>query len=136
MITEFAYLYVEDDALSREALELVFRRVMNIEHLWIFEDSADFLSRLKALPRVPDIVLLDIHLKPYSGFELLDMIRSTEGYEYCRVVAVTASVMNEEVAMLRDSGFDGVIGKPIDIGSLPELIERIGNGEAVWHVTG
>jgi CheY-like chemotaxis protein len=135
MFKDHVFLYVEDDPLSREALEAIFTRVMGVDQLYIFDDSTDFISRVKALPAVPDLFLIDIHLKPYNGFELLDMLRSDPMFQQAKVIALTASVMNEEVDLLKKSGFDGAIGKPISVVLFPELIERILRNEAVWHVS-
>ena len=134
MLHDRAILYVEDDFLSREALEVVLRRVMGIEDLWVFEDSADFVNRLRTLPRRPDIVLLDINMKPYSGIELLKMLRGEPEYQEVVTIALTASVMSEQMEQLRRSGFNGAIGKPIDVGTFPELIERAIRGEPIWSI--
>jgi CheY-like chemotaxis protein len=135
MLHDHTFLYVEDDAMSREGLELVIRRVMGVEHLWVFADSADFMQRLNSLPRKPDVILLDIHMRPYSGLDLLKMLRGDPAYAQATVVALTASVMNEEMELLRASGFDGAIAKPINVATFPNLIERAVGGESVWHVT-
>ena len=129
------YVYCEDDLLSRQAMDLILKRVMRAENVHIFEDSADFMSRLVALPTAPDVVLLDIHMKPHTGFDLLRMLRSDQHYQQTRVIALTASVMNEEVKTLMESGFDGVIGKPISVATFPRIIERVLAGESVWHIT-
>jgi two-component system cell cycle response regulator DivK len=42
--------------------------------------------------------------------------------------------MNEEVKVLREAGFDGVIAKPIDYDTFPNVLHRILNGEQVWHI--
>jgi CheY-like chemotaxis protein len=78
--------------------------------------------------------LLDIHVAPFNGFQMLQMIREDSVYGDTKVVALTASVMNEEVERLRQSGFDGAIGKPIALSSFPVMIERIMNGESIWQV--
>ncbi len=135
MRDEQVYLYVEDDPLSREALQIVLRRVMGAERVYIFPDSVEFMSRIKALPDRPDIILLDIHLQPYSGFELLKMLREDPDYRAARVIALTASVMNEEVELLKQSGFDGVIGKPIQVATFPNLMKLVSNGELIWHIS-
>ncbi len=135
MRDEQVYLYVEDDPLSREALQIVLRRVMGAERVYIFPDSVEFMSRIKALPDRPDIILLDIHLQPYSGFELLKMLREDPDYRATRVIALTASVMNEEVELLKQSGFDGVIGKPIQVATFPNLMKLVSNGELIWHIS-
>ena len=135
MRDEQVYLYVEDDPLSREALQIVLRRVMGAERVYIFPDSVEFMSRIKALPDRPNIILLDIHLQPYSGFELLKMLREDPDYRAARVIALTASVMNEEVELLKQSGFDGVIGKPIQVATFPNLMKLVSNGELIWHIS-
>ncbi len=134
---EAVFLYVEDDTYSREALEVIIHRVMRVaqEHFFVFEDSSDFLNRVRALPRKPDLFMLDIHVRPNNGFDMLKMLRADPEYANSRIVALTASVMNEEVELLKVSGFDGVIGKPINIASFPALVKRVLDGETIWHVT-
>ena len=133
-MTEAAYLYVEDDVLGREIMRMIMENVIGAADTYVFEDSANFMDRLRALPRKPDLIMLDIHIKPHDGMELLSMIRADAEYRHTRVIALTASVMNEEVAELRSSGFDGAIGKPLDIAVFPSLIARVLNGVPTWHV--
>lgn len=134
-MNHLTYLYVEDDLMSREALTVILRRVLKLDHVYVFENSQDFMYRVNNLPSIPDVFLLDIHMQPYSGFEMLSMLREDPIYRDKTVVALTASVMNEEVAMLKSAGFDGIIGKPLNVASFPGLLQRITSGEKVWHVT-
>jgi CheY-like chemotaxis protein len=87
------------------------------------------------LPQKPFLIFLDIHMQPHDGFTLLDMLRSHEHYRDTRIVALTASVMNEEVERLKKAGFDGVLAKPIEQRTFSEFLKRILNGERVWSVT-
>ncbi len=135
MDKQTAFLYVEDDPFSCDALSVVLKRVMGFTNVFILPDSDDFIARVQALPSKPDVFLLDIHMAPHDGFEMLKMLRGEPVYAKSPVVALTASVMNEEVDLLRSSGFDGAIGKPIDIDLLPSIITKIVKGEGVWHIT-
>jgi hypothetical protein len=38
------------------------------------------------------------------------------------------------VKMLKEAGFDGVIAKPLDYDTFPNVLHRILKGEQVWHV--
>ena len=127
-------LYVEDDAASREVMQLLVEGIMGITDLTIFEDSYNFLERARSINPKPDIILLDIHVPPMSGFEMLLLLRTESRYVNTPVVALTASVMNEEVARLRQAGFNGVIPKPLNMDSFPMLIERVMLGEEVWNI--
>ena len=134
MIDIDCLLCVEDDSSNRLVMKLLVEKTLNVRYYAIFEDSADFLPRVRSLPVRPDIILLDIHVSPFNGFQMLYMIREDPVYFDTKVVALTASVMNEEVEKLRKSGFDGAIGKPIPLSTFPVVIERILNGESIWQV--
>lgn len=135
MTADRVFLYVEDDPLSRQVMEMIVTRLVESAALVTFEDSRDFLARLQALPAMPDLILLDIHMRPDDGFALLALIHRQPDYAGIKVVAVTASVMNEEMAMLQDAGFDAAIGKPIDQFFFPEFVARVLDGEEIWHVS-
>lgn len=127
-------LYVEDDFLSREVMHALLIRGMGYRNLTIFEDSTDFMNRLETLDSKPDVIFLDIHMEPVDGFMMLRQIRQNDIFCSTKVVALTASVMNEEVKMLKDAGFNGVIAKPLDADTFPKTLQRILNGEHVWNV--
>lgn len=129
------YLYVEDDRLSRNVMEVLLRDMMGVTSYTIWESSEDFLHRLDSLTPMPDVMLLDIHMQPINGFEMLTLIRSQPKYKDRTVYALTASVMNEEVQQLRVAGFDGVIGKPLDADTFPELFEKLESRQSVWKIT-
>jgi CheY-like chemotaxis protein len=129
-----AVLYVEDDARSRKVMEVLLKANMKLPHVTIFESSASFLERLQALDPVPDVILLDIHVKPHSGFEMLHMLRQSDPFKHVPVVALTASVMNEEVIHLKEAGFDSCLSKPIDSVAFPSALKRIMSGESLWRI--
>jgi two-component system, cell cycle response regulator DivK len=128
-------LYVEDDLPSREIMELLLVGDMELSRVTIFEDSADFMDRVRKLNSKPEVILLDIHVRPYNGFEMLHNLRQSADFRDTPVVTLTASVMNEEIQQLRDAGFNGVIAKPIDVDTFPSILKRILNGESIWSIS-
>lgn len=133
-LENLSFLYVEDDPSSRQVMDLLLTKAMKVGNLTIFADSKDFLHRLQSLAPLPDIILLDIHVEPYDGFEMLNMIRQIPALRNCKVIALTASVMNEEVEAMREKGFDGTISKPLRMSEFPSLIRRIAAGGDVWYI--
>ena len=127
-------VYVEDDVASILVMKMVVERVMGLPTLHVLESRADFLQQVKELGVVPDVFLLDIQMKPYGGAELLSMLRGDPQFKESKVIALTASVTNEEVALLKSGGFDGAIAKPLNIDVFPDLIARIINGEHIWYI--
>jgi CheY-like chemotaxis protein len=136
MITEPIIVYVEDDPGSRKIMRVLIKQIMALPHLNILEDSSEFLSKIDAITPRPNLFLLDIHIEPHDGFELLTMLRVSETFKNALVVALTASVMNEEVQRLKTAGFDGVIAKPINLDTFPALLNRVLEGEQIWTVVG
>jgi two-component system, cell cycle response regulator DivK len=127
-------LYVEDDPGSRKVMRVLVSTLADPVQLITFEDSTDFMERLVALDAVPDVFLLDIQLTPHDGFSLLKMLRSSADFRDKMILALTASVMNEEINKLREAGFDGVLGKPLSFHTFPETLRRILAGERIWTV--
>jgi CheY-like chemotaxis protein len=127
-------IYVEDDQPSIAVMKAVVEKVMGLPKLHILPSSVDFIEQVKQLDTQPDIFLLDIQMEPYDGFDLLAMLRNDPQYECSKVIALTASVTNQEVTLLKKGGFDGAIAKPFDIQAFPDLIARIMKGKQVWYI--
>lgn len=134
MVTEFRLLYVEDDSGSRKVMQGLLERVEMPIHLELFEDSQDFLTRVEALDPTPDAYFLDIHVSPHGGFEMLEMLRNHKRFTNAVIIALTASVMNEEINKLKEAGFDGVLAKPLNFQTFPTTLMRILAGEKIWIV--
>lgn len=133
MDTAPVLLYVEDDLSSIKVMRMLVEKVMKLP-LHVFQGSDRFMEKLKALDQAPDLFLLDIHMSPHDGFELLWMLRSNRQYRNKKVIAVTASVMGDEIELLKKSGFDGAISKPLNISIFPGLIKSILDNESVWFI--
>jgi CheY-like chemotaxis protein len=128
-------VYVEDDPASIVVMRAIVEKVMKWnDSLHVISNSADFIQRVQQLVVVPDLFLFDIQMAPYNGFDLLSMIRNDPGLKNTKVVALTASVMSEEIARLKQRGFDGAIAKPLDIDVFPDLITNILRGERIWYI--
>jgi two-component system, cell cycle response regulator DivK len=70
----------------------------------------------------PDLVLMDIQLPGISGIEALRQLRDDPGTSGIPVLAVTASVMEQDRRQITQAGFDAYVGKPI---SLKEFLEAV-----------
>jgi two-component system sensor histidine kinase EvgS len=127
------FLYVENDELSREVMKTLLTRLLGYPQVVILESSHNFEQELAKIEPKPTVIFLDIHMEPIDGFEMLRLIHQEESYQKIPVVALTASVMNEEIRKLRESGFDGVIAKPLNYETFPRTLQRILNGEEVWN---
>jgi two-component system cell cycle response regulator DivK len=86
------------------------------------------------LPRL-DLILMDIRLPYEDGYGALRKIRASTALKDTLVVAVTAEASLEQLNKARQAGFDGFLGKPLDMDRFPDQIRRILAGEPVWEMS-
>jgi len=72
--------------------------------------------------RKPDLILMDIHLPGMSGVDALKALRADAATARIPIAAVTASVMQQDRAIIMDAGFDAYVSKPI---SLKEFLDTV-----------
>jgi two-component system cell cycle response regulator DivK len=73
----------------------------------------------------PDAVLLDIELPGISGFDVLAGLRAESGGETLPVIAVTASVMDQDRKKILSAGFDAYVPKPVNIRELVVILNDL-----------
>ena len=104
-------LIIED---NEKNLKLV-RDVLRVKGYETIEaTNAEDGMRL-AVERAPDLVLMDIQLPGMNGIEARGVLRANPATSAIPVIAVTASVMQQDRNQITDAGFDGYVGKPINL---------------------
>jgi len=71
----------------------------------------------------PDLVVMDIGLPGMDGIAALRALRADPRTQDVPVIAVTASVMQTERVTIMQAGFDGYMGKPIDVRGFLALVQ-------------
>ena len=61
-----------------------------------------------ALEQKPDLILMDIQLPGMNGIEALEVLRANPATAAIPVIAVTASVMQQDRKQITEAGFDGL----------------------------
>lgn len=72
--------------------------------------------------RTPHLVLLDIHLPGFDGFETLRRLREMPEMARVPVIALTADVLRGDRKAILDAGFDEYLAKPYRIDELLALV--------------
>ena len=75
-----------------------------------------------------DVILMDVHMPRLDGLAAVRQIRSLERAQHrprTPVIAVTASVMADEVRRYTGAGIDAVAAKPVQFEALVAQIEQI-----------
>jgi two-component system cell cycle response regulator DivK len=78
----------------------------------------------------PALILMDIQLPGMSGIEALKALRANPVTAAIPVVAITASVMQQDRQQIMSAGFDGFIEKPINLKALFDTVKKsVGQGK-------
>jgi two-component system, cell cycle response regulator DivK len=104
-------LIIEDNDKN---LKLV-RDVLQVKGYATIEAGAAEDGIKLATERTPDLILMDIQLPGMNGIDALKVLRSETATASIPVIAVTASVMQQDRNLITEAGFDGYIGKPINL---------------------
>lgn len=76
-----------------------------------------------------DVVFLDLEMPNLNGYKVKDMLRRHLGAT--PIIAYTVHI--SEINTVKQLGFDGFLGKPLDNARFPEQLQRILGGEPVWE---
>jgi two-component system, cell cycle response regulator DivK len=77
-----------------------------------------------ARARKPSLILMDIQLPGMSGVDALKALRADPETAGIPVVAVTASVMQQDRQQIMRAGFNGFIEKPINLRGLLDTVQQ------------
>jgi two-component system cell cycle response regulator DivK len=119
-------LIVED---NEKNLKLV-RDVLQVKGYRTLETSTAEDGIKLAAEKKPDLILMDIQLPGMNGIEALKVLRKDPATSTIPVVAVTASVMQQDRTLITEAGFDGYVSKPISIKEFLEAVNKALAGKA------
>jgi CheY-like chemotaxis protein len=109
-------LVVEDNPVNRKLI-LTLMEGSGIE-LDSAEDGIEALEKLRAPGAAFDMVLMDVNMPKMDGLECTRQIRKDPALKEIPVLALTASTTPEEVEAILESGMNGYLDKPLNLGKL------------------
>jgi signal transduction histidine kinase/ActR/RegA family two-component response regulator len=111
-------LVVDDNQDAADLLAELLRLRGCVVH--VAHDSAEALQTANEL--VPDVALLDIGLPVMDGYELARRLRELPAWTGVRLVALTGYGADNDRARSSEAGFERHLVKPIDAGTVVELV--------------
>ncbi len=104
-------LYIEDNAVN----VLLVREIVALRPGLEMLSAADGAQGVAlALAHRPGLVLIDMQLPDFDGFEVLRRLRAEPGGQALRCIALSANALPEDIARALGAGFADYWTKPID----------------------
>lgn len=114
-------LIVDDEPDIRRIVRLSLSRLGGMD---VVEADSGPAGVRQATVERPDAILLDVMMPGMDGPATMETLRKLPETAGIPVLFLTAKVMPSEQARLRSLGARGVLSKPFDVQTLPNLVRR------------
>lgn len=115
-------LYVEDNPANLKLGEHLLLRRPGVRLLTATTGS---LGIEVARNLQPDVILMDINLPDFSGFEALRILRGNAATARIPVIALSANAMPRDIEKGLEAGFVFYLTKPIKLDELMDVLDTV-----------
>ena len=112
-------LIIDDSPFFRGQLKLSLGKEYEVVEAGTGAEGLDMVKREK-----PDLVLLDVIMPDYSGFEICRILRESESNNLMPIIMITSQDSQEDILIGLELGADDYVKKPFNE---RELLSRIRN---------
>ncbi|MDE2277648.1 MAG: response regulator, partial [Burkholderiales bacterium] len=114
-------LYIEDNPVNAMIIAELLGRRPDLE-LQIAVDGASGVQQ--ALARPPDLILLDMQLPDFDGFEVLRRLRAQPATAGIPCVALSANAMPDDIQRALQAGIADYWTKPLDFKAFVQALDQ------------
>jgi PAS domain S-box-containing protein len=114
-------LYVEDNPVNALIMGELLARRSDVK-LHVAVDGASGVERANALR--PELILLDMQLPDFDGFEVLRRLRSRAETARIPCIAVSANAMPKDIEKALQAGMSGYWTKPLDLTAVMTALDQ------------
>jgi len=121
---------VDDHAVVRRGLQAFFESEPDLEVVGAADggtQALDLLERLDAQGRRPDVIVMDLQMRPLNGIESTRLIRAR--YDDVAVVVLTSYADDELVQGALEAGASGYVLKDADTDEVAAAVRAADRGE-------
>jgi len=105
-------LYIEDNAVNVLLVEALLARHTALR---LESEATGAAGVARAIDLQPDLLLIDMQLPDFDGFEVLRRLRATPATAALPCLALSANAMAEDIGRARAAGFAAYLTKPINV---------------------
>ena len=124
---------MEDDANDLRLIRKALRRTNFLNPVEVVRDGESALDYLLGKGEyadrnrypLPELVLLDLNLPKYSGFEILEKLGSQPNLSRLPVIVLTSSTKSADINRAYDLGANSYLVKPDSFEDLVKLVDGI-----------
>jgi len=115
-------LVVDDDPYYLDIVPAVLGKIGEYR---VITASTGFDAGAQVVDHNPHLLILDIHLSDMDGRMVCERVKSRPETRSTRILAISGYIEEQEVAGLKDYGFDDYLKKPFSIEDLGERVQAL-----------
>lgn len=116
----YKVLYIEDNPANLQLMQEIFEELDDVE-LSCATTGAQGIE--KARREQPQLILLDINLPDFNGYQVLERLRADPLTAGITVCGISANAMPKDLETARAAGFNLYLTKPLDLHKLFDHLE-------------
>lgn len=120
----------DDHAIVRDGLAMILSLEADFNVVWQAEDGVQAMALLIHEP--PQVLILDLNMPRQSGLEIVTAHRANNGT--CKIILLTGSIDEREIASALHAGADGYVPKANDAKQIVEAIRFVVDGEGETYI--
>ena len=123
-------LLVEDGHIQTLLIKTALADLPQLDLLHVAKDGVEAMEFLRREAQsvkghLPDLILLDINMPKKNGFEVLAELKSAPVFRRIPVVVFSTSDSQEDIDRAYDKGASTFVTKPVTLGDLKQVLDRI-----------
>ena len=115
-------LIAEDVKTNAELLKILLQSVLSDVSIDIVYDGKQAVE--KCQEKSFDLIFMDVQMPVMDGIDAVKIIRQSSPHQSTPIIALSAGVLQEEQALVIESGMDFFMAKPIDVNQLHLVLEQ------------
>jgi CheY-like chemotaxis protein len=128
MSTSRVIVLVEDNDLDVKLVKRTLTKAPAHPQVRVATDGQSGVNLIfEQCEECPDLILLDINLPKYDGFEILSMIRKHERMRHVPVIMFSSSDRDEDILRSYEGGANGYMRKVEDYDEYVANLEALGS---------
>jgi len=116
-------LLIDDSEFDRRMMTRAMKRVDGTLRFVELDNGRHIVKTLHSVK--PDLVLLDIRMPGFGGFDVLDIIKQDDEFKACNVVMISGSRADEDKQAAETKGAAGYYTKPHSQAGYIEIAQEI-----------
>jgi len=113
-------LIAEDNRMNQKAIADILEK--SELTLSLVKNGKEAVDLLLDTEKKIDIVFMDINMPLMDGYSATEIIRQSHRFDSTAIIFLTALVSEHEIEKMLDSGMNGYLSKPVQMGSLYSVL--------------